>query len=142
MSDTHKGQCFCGAVKLQVTGAPFIMGYCHCDDCRAWSAAPVNGFCLWQPEQLEITEGSEHIGSFSKTPNSHRKFCTQCGGHIYSDHPHSEFCDVYSSILPTLDFQPSLHVFYGEKTLRIRDGLPKYKDMPADTGGTGEEIPE
>ena len=31
MTDTHKGQCFCGAVELEVSGAPEGMGYCHCD---------------------------------------------------------------------------------------------------------------
>ena len=37
MSDTsvYAGRCFCGAVELTVTGAPAVMGYCHCADCRA-----------------------------------------------------------------------------------------------------------
>jgi hypothetical protein len=29
MSETHSGSCFCGAVALEVTGAPEGMGYCH-----------------------------------------------------------------------------------------------------------------
>ncbi|MFP6740763.1 MAG: GFA family protein, partial [Alphaproteobacteria bacterium] len=40
MSDVHKGTCYCGAVEVTATGAPFAMGYCHCKDCRAWSAGP------------------------------------------------------------------------------------------------------
>ena len=43
---TYKGSCFCGAVELTVTGKPEVMGFCHCDSCRAWAAAPVNGFTL------------------------------------------------------------------------------------------------
>ncbi|HKX08933.1 MAG TPA: hypothetical protein VJN67_12110 [Stellaceae bacterium] len=42
----HSGGCFCGAVKLEVTAAPEAMDYCHCQSCRAWSAAPVNAFTL------------------------------------------------------------------------------------------------
>ena len=33
MSDVYKGSCFCGAVEIEVSGAPAAMGYCHCDDC-------------------------------------------------------------------------------------------------------------
>lgn len=33
MNNIHKGTCFCGAVEFEVTGAPEVMGYCHCGDC-------------------------------------------------------------------------------------------------------------
>ena len=47
MADSHSGSCFCGAVGVEVTGAPEAMGYCHCGSCRSWSAGPVNAFTLW-----------------------------------------------------------------------------------------------
>ena len=31
----HSGNCFCGTVKLEVTGSPEAMGYCHCSSCIA-----------------------------------------------------------------------------------------------------------
>ena len=43
---------------------------------------------------------------------------------------------------PALDFQPALHVFYEETVLRVQDGLPKMKDVPAEMGGSGETLPE
>ena len=49
MTDTYKGGCFCGEVEFEVTGTPTVMGYYHCEDCRTWSAAPVNAFSLWAP---------------------------------------------------------------------------------------------
>ncbi len=69
MSDAnvYVGRCFCGAVELTVTGAPVAMGYCHCADCRAWSAGPVNAFSLWSPEAVRITRGAENVGSYQKT---------------------------------------------------------------------------
>ena len=39
MAATHKGECFCGAVHVEVSGEPEVMGYCHCQSCRSWSAA-------------------------------------------------------------------------------------------------------
>jgi len=141
-NQNHNGQCFCGAVKFTVSGNPEGMGYCHCTSCRTWSAAPVNGFTLWQPECVALTEGVEFVGEYHKTDQSYRKFCTKCGGHLMTDHPEMGLIDVYSAMLPDLDFQPGLHVHYGESVLSIPDGLPKYVDLPGDLGGSGRELSE
>jgi hypothetical protein len=139
---TYEGRCFCGAVQLRVTGAPAAMGYCHCTSCREWSAGPVNAFALWKTSAVEITKGAELIGTYNKTPQTFRKWCTKCGGHVLTDHPPFDMIDVYAAITPALEFVPSVHVYYAETTLRIRDGLPKMKDMPAAMGGSGETLPE
>ncbi len=141
-SSTYNGQCFCGAVKFEVIGKPEGMGYCHCESCRSWSAAPVNGFTLWTPDSLKITEGSDYVGEYHKTENSHRRFCKKCGGHLMTDHPGMGLVDVYSAMLPEFDFQPGLHVHYGERVLSIRDGLPKFTDLPGDFGGSDQQLPE
>ncbi|MEZ5873847.1 MAG: GFA family protein [Hyphomicrobiales bacterium] len=139
---THHGECFCGAVKIEVTGEPEGMGYCHCRSCQSWSAAPVNAFTLWKPEAVRITEGAEHIGMYQKTPLSERQYCTKCGGHIMTNHPPLGMVDVYAATLPTLTFTPGVHVNYGETVLPIKDGLPKFKDLPAEMGGSGEQLAE
>jgi hypothetical protein len=48
MAETHTGQCYCGAVEIEVRGDPLEMGYCHCENCRRYSAAPVSAFTLWK----------------------------------------------------------------------------------------------
>lgn len=142
MTNAHKGKCFCGAVEVEASGAPFAMGYCHCESCRHWSAGPVNAFTLWKRDQVTIADGAENLATHKKTDNSHRQYCTKCGGHVMTDHPGADFTDVYAAILPSLDFQPGVHVNYGETVLRIADGLPKFKDFPAEFGGSGETLPE
>src|SRR5262249_14708450 len=47
-----------------------------------------------------------------------------------------------TSTIPTLTFTPGVHVNYGETVLRMRDGLPKLKDFPAELGGSGEVLAE
>jgi len=37
---------------------------------------------------------------------------------------------------------PTVHVNYAEMVLHIRDGLPKFKDFPAEIGQSGEQIAE
>ncbi len=139
---THKSGCFCGAVQFEVSGEPAAMGYCHCGSCRRWSAGPVNAFTLWPPAALKVTRGADSIGTFNKTPVSHRKWCTQCGGHLFTDHPTMGLVDIYAALLPQLKFEPALHVHYQETVLPIRDGKPKMKDMPKEMGGSGITLPE
>ena len=142
MSNTHDGSCFCGAVRLTVSGDPVAMGFCHCESCRSWSAGPVNAFSLWPPASVQVTQGADNLLSFAKTPNSVRKWCKTCGGHVFTEHPGMGLTDVYAATIPTLKFQPALHVFYGETVLNIRDGLPKMKDVPKEMGGSGVTLPE
>jgi hypothetical protein len=139
---SYRGSCFCGAVELRVTGEPAAMGYCHCDSCRRWSASPVNGFMLWQPSAVEVTKGANLIASYNKTPRSTRKWCTSCGGHLFTEHPVWNLTDVYSATVPDFPFKPGVHVNYQESVLQLHDGLPKMKDLPAEMGGSGTAVPE
>ena len=139
---TYRGRCFCGAVEFTVSGAPVAMGYCHCRSCREWSASPVNAFSLWPPAALTVVKGAERLGVFHKSDLSHRKFCTTCGGHVFTEHPPWGLVDVYVGVLPELRFEPQLHVNYQSSVLRMKDGLPKHKDVPRDLGGSGELMPE
>ncbi len=142
MQSVHEGNCFCGEVRFQVTGEPAGMGYCHCSSCRHWSAGPVNAFTLWKPEALKVTHGADSIGTYNKTPVSFRKWCRKCGGHLFTDHPTFGLVDVYAAMLPSLKFVPGVHVHYQETVLRIHDGQPKMKDMPAELGGSGATMAE
>lgn len=139
---TYVGSCFCGAVAVEVTGLPEVMGYCHCRSCRWWSGGPVNAFTLWKPEAVRVTAGSEHVATFQKTPFSQRQYCTKCGGHLMTNHPTLGLVDVYASMVPTLAFTPGVHINYAETVLPMRDGLPKFKDVPAEFSGSGEMIAE
>ena len=120
----------------------FAIGYCHCGSCRSWSGGPVNGFTLWKPENVHITEGAGSVATFHKTPGSGRKYCTLCGGHLMTDHPGLGVVDVFSATLPTLAFTPGLHINYAETVLPMKDGLPKFRDFPGAFGGSDEQIAE
>jgi len=139
---SYKGSCFCGAVQFTASGDPAGMGYCHCESCRHWSAGPVNAFTLWQPQAVQITRGADNIGSYNKTPNSYRKWCKSCGGHVFTEHPGMGLTDVYAAVLQEFPYQAGVHVNYQETKLRIKDGLPKLKDFPKELGGSGLALQE
>ncbi|MBB3891633.1 hypothetical protein GGQ61_002361 [Phenylobacterium haematophilum] len=82
------------------------------------------------------------MATFAKTEMSERKYCSKCGGHLMANHPPLKLVDVFAATIPTLEFAPGVHVNYAETVLRMKDGLPKLKDFPAEFGGSGEAIGE
>jgi len=102
----------------------------------------VNAFTLWDPGDVTVLKGAEQIVTFTKTPKSQRQFCRRCGGHLMTNHPPFGVIDVFAAVLPSLEFSPQVHINYAETVLPMRDGLPKFKDFPAQFGGSGEVLPE
>ena len=147
--NTHEGRCFCGDVEFTLTGEPEAMAYCHCDSCRRWSAGPVSAFTLWQPDSVKITKGQNNIAAFDKNPDSdnetvvsNRKWCKTCGGHVFTDHPTMGLIDVPAVVIDGFNFKPGFHVHYQESVHAIKDGLPKFKELPEAAGGSGEQCTE
>ncbi len=142
MTATHKGGCFCGAVELEISGPPIVQAYCHCDDCRAWSGTPVTSATLWPSDAVSITKGEDQVLSYSKTGETIRRSCRQCGGALMAEIPAAGLTDVFGGVLKDFQHEATAHVHYAKRVLDVRDGLPKFKDMPAEGGGSGEFVEE
>ena len=142
MSDTYKGECFCGEVAFEVSGTPVAEGYCHCNDCRSWSAAPFVALSLWPTGAVTFTKGEASVGSYAKTERSVRKFCTVCVGNLMIDQPGRNVIDVFPSQMKDFQRTPTMHVAYASKVMPVVDGLPKFADVPAEYGGSGDLLPE
>jgi hypothetical protein len=142
MADTHPGKCYCGAVAIEVTGMPEGMGYCHCSACRSYIGAPINAFTLWKPNKVKITKGEDSLGRFRSSEMSVRRFCTNCGGNVMTEHPGLGLIDVFAGVIPSMPFKAGVHLNYEEAVLPIKDGLPKMRDFPAEIGGSGETMSE
>jgi hypothetical protein len=50
--------------------------------------------------------------------------------------------DIYAAAIPSFPFQPGVHVHYQHTVLPMRDGLPKFRDIPREMGGSGVNVPE
>lgn len=142
MPETHKGQCYCGAVTIEASGAPLDMGYCHCANCRKYSGAPVNAFTLWKMDDVKVTKGADLLGKFKSSEISERRYCTKCGAHVAIDHPGIGLIDVRGGVPSTITFKPTVHLNYEETILPIKDGLPKLRDFPSAIGGSGQTMSE
>jgi hypothetical protein len=96
---------------------------------------------------LEVRRGQGHggddqIGEYNQNENTYRQWCKVCGGHLLGRHPQWGLVDVFAATIPDFPFAPGVHVNYESTVLPIKDGLPKFKDFPAELGGSGESIAE
>jgi hypothetical protein len=91
---------------------------------------------------VQIPRSADNIGTYNKTPHSARQWCKTCGGHILTENPGLGLTDVCAAVIPDFPYQPAVHVNYQETRLRIRDGLPKFQDVPKEMGGSGVSLAE
>ena len=70
------------------------------------------------------------------------KSCRTCGGGLFSEVPEWDLVDIYPNVVPDMKHEPTVHAYYSERTISIKDGLPKFKDLPKEFGGSGETLPE
>jgi hypothetical protein len=141
-TENYKASCACGAVQLEISGEPAVQAYCHCNSCRSWLGAPLHAASLWPQQNVHVVKGADNLGLYKKTEASHRQFCKSCGSPVLVGHPGMGLTDIPSGSIVGLNYQPTVHVHYGEKVMTVRDGLPKFKDFPKEFGGSGEMLPE
>lgn len=140
MTKTFTARCACGAVEAELSGAPLAQMYCHCTDCRAWLNAPVHAATGWPDAQVRLTKGADGVIVYKRTEKSHRKSCGRCGGAVLVEHPEIGVTDVLASNIEGFRFAPEMHVYYAERMIDMKDGLPKFVSMPEAFGGDGKQV--
>jgi hypothetical protein len=106
-------------------------GYCHCENCRRYSAAPVSAFALWKKENVALTKGAEFLGRFKISDISERRYCTKCGSHISVDHPTLGLIDVRIGALRNFPFKPKVHLNYAETILPNERRITEAERLPS-----------
>lgn len=138
------GQCFCGAVQIAIDAPPVIQVYCHCTSCRQWSGQPVTACVLFDKAAVHFVKGLDRLHRFSRKgdPEEGKLACLTCGGSVGTYIPRSQQFDIFAGVLRDFTFAPTAHINYGERVFDVKDGLPKFRDMPERAGGSGEILAE
>ena len=74
------GRCYCRATTIAAPGAPDIVAYCHCSDCKRWTGAPLPAFAAFAEGAVEFTPARGPGLSFA--PGVERWVCHACGSPI------------------------------------------------------------
>jgi hypothetical protein len=78
---TRSGQCYCGAIRFELSGEPARVSLCHCRDCRMASGAPVTGWAAYQEGALAVTQGTPK--TVNRSGAVLRFFCGDCGTGLF-----------------------------------------------------------
>ena len=96
---TRTGGCLCGRVRYRLAGEPFLVGVCHCTDCRKESGSMFIAYAKWPIAAFELSGDIETFAG--------RSFCPVCGSRLFNLHEADveirlgSLDDAPSGLLPT-----------------------------------------
>ena len=113
------GSCLCGGVAFELSGAPLLFLYCHCQSCRRASGSMHNANLAFPESSLAWTRGENFIERFVDTAENvgyQRWFCRTCGSPVPKPSRNRKFWVVPSG---TLDVDPGLrpqaNIYWAER---------------------------
>lgn len=125
----HKGHCRCGGVKITAHGEPVFSVYCHCDDCRRSTGAPVLSAVAFMKGEYAWDES----GTLKRYTNgkTQRLFCSNCGSPIAQEHESKDDRTFFNTgfMDNPESYPPTAHTFEGDQLpwLELADNLPRAK---------------
>lgn len=134
-----KGGCHCGAIRYEVSTAPFDADYCHCRDCQKTSGAPVAAWMDFQKDQV-IWLGAEPA-EYKSSEHIRRGFCPQCGSTL--SYRSTRYPDYLTLSIASLDepdrVKPNYHIYTDSQVswLSIDDDCERHRKGRGT--GTGAE---
>lgn len=129
------GGCLCKSIRYEVDRV-FDVIYCHCNQCRRSSGAPVSLNAAVAGDAFRLTSGSPTVYPTSASGSSY--FCGKCGTGLYGEfvapsHPLARDGRYFSIRVGTFDeperIRPQIHQFV-ESMLSwfgTMDDLPRIK---------------
>jgi hypothetical protein len=142
---TFRADCTCGKVVFEVTGEPLAQFYCHCTDCSRYHSTHYVEVLVYpdKPDEeshIRLLEGEQYVNCFS-SGGQVRHFCRECGTAVFNKKESSGMMGTFPVLLDGFKFQPTMHLYCSQSKAYLKgitDGLPKFKDLPTELGGTGE----
>ena len=74
--DVHPGQCRCGAIRIQASGAPLVTMACHCTGCQRMTGGAYSVSSFYPADRFEVTKGRTVRGGMKTGPD--HEFCPEC----------------------------------------------------------------
>lgn len=135
-----QGQCSCGAVTCTVDGEPLAQVYCHCASCQKAHSAPLMATALFPTEAVTLEGETTRISVTKREHAAGRISCARCGTRV-AVVPSGEGGEKMRGIFPALFqskdwFKPGMHIYWEERSIDVKDDLPKFLDTPAAFGGS------
>ena len=126
---SNRGHCRCEDVVVSVAGQPEVSVYCHCDDCRRSTGAPVIA-AVGIPRNTVSWKKHASLSAYVNCTCT-RTFCSSCGTPVAQEHESApELIFFYTAFMDEPEkFPPTYHSFEGQQIewLALEDELPRYE---------------
>ncbi|KAG1804762.1 Mss4-like protein [Suillus plorans] len=149
----YESSCWCGAVRFAFAGDPFDAKYCHCRQCQQLHGAPFQWAVIFPKTSVRILQNtSDALHFFSTTTKNTchhvpcKVSCEICRAPLFDEgkrtvlaYPSGFKFPPIEARLNTTDakdgeaFQPSCHIFYGQRIMEVCDGIPKWSGHKDDS---------
>ncbi|WOT06464.1 GFA family protein [Shewanella youngdeokensis] len=129
-----QGGCLCGAVRYELSAAPFAADYCHCRQCQQSTGSVLGAWMDFKTPEVSWLSGA--VTEFVSSEFVRRGFCQQCGASLtYRDTRHKNYLTlaIVSLDNPNL-VQPSYHIYTQSqlKWLALNDKCARYPQSKTD----------
>ena len=76
------GQCFCGAIEYEISGALGPIVNCHCSECRRWHGSAFRSRATVERKAFTWLKGEEHLTKYCSSKQNVYTFCSICGSNL------------------------------------------------------------
>jgi hypothetical protein len=128
------GGCLCGDIGIEISDAPRLVEFCHCESCRRSVGAPVMAWAGVAPEAFDLVRGT--LRRYASSPGVERTFCGRCGTSM------TQFAAVFPELIYVSlaalhdadSISPEIHIWRSERLpwFETADDLPRYLRFKAD----------
>jgi hypothetical protein len=132
------GQCYCGAIQYEISGALSSKTICHCSMCRGTTGAPCVAWFTVPAAGFRLLQGTPN--QFRSSSHATRTFCGVCGTQLtFADDATPEELDVTTcSLVDAARIAPDYHIYMDSAMpwMSPGDRLSRYRHG----SGTGEQV--
>lgn len=134
MEQIIHGSCYCGKVKIEISGPIFGFKHCHCKTCQKLSGTAFASNAIVSAEHFRIVAGRDFVHDYATSARKVMHFCGNCCSPIYAHMPENSE-EVYIR-MGMLDEDPGLtpayHWWVEQKApwFDILDGRPQFDRVP------------
>jgi hypothetical protein len=120
MPESAIARCHCGGVEITAQLPSRFVAHCYCQSCRTAHAAGSVTWIGFKRNQIAITRGEELINNYESSPNTWRKFCTQCGTRLaFESKREAQWADEFhmplALFVTPVDRKPHVNSFLDER---------------------------
>lgn len=126
------GECFCGAIRYEVTGKLRDARSCHCSRCRKAFSAQASAYALVEPADFRWLSGEALLTTYTGEHGFGLSFCSTCGSTLCGTFQGQ----IHGVTLGCVNGDPGVeiafHIFTGSRAPWevLPDGVIAYEEGP------------